>query len=277
LRHSHPLTPEALAQWAQALEERRAWLARRGIHYLVMFPPNKHTIYPELVRGTYDQVRSQSRYDQLARYLREHTSVDVLDLREPLLKAKAQGRLFYRRDTHWNHTGAFVAYQVIVNALTRWYPDLRPWPRSALRGVPKFEPNPDLSLMLGLSKEFPEWDFSLEPKFARRAHPAHPGPGLTPNLIPDKSPVAMECDDATLPRAVIFRDSFSIALIPLLSEHFARSLYLWHCPFDPAIIERECPDLVIEEYVERRLWQPPPASGLPESWIARKTGDAVRQ
>jgi hypothetical protein len=59
-------------------------------------------------------------------------------------------------------------------------------------------------------------------------------------------------------------------LIPLLSEHFSRSLYLWHCPFDPAIIEREHPQVVIEEAVERRLWAPPPVPGLPEAMIARK-------
>ena len=38
---------EELERWARALEERRDWLARRGIRYLVMFAPNKHTIYPE--------------------------------------------------------------------------------------------------------------------------------------------------------------------------------------------------------------------------------------
>jgi hypothetical protein len=270
LRHTHPFTLEELQQWARALEERRDWLARRGIRYLVMFAPNKHTIYPEYLPVRYPHATPETRYDQLYRYLREHTQLDLVDLRTPLLKAKSGSRLFFRRDTHWNDLGAFVAYQTIMESLSRWYPDLEPMPRTAFKQVRLVRPNPDLSLMLGLGDVMPDRDYMLEPRFARRAHEADPGPGLSRQLIPDKWPVAMECDDPGLPRAVFFRDSFSIALIPLLSEHFARSLYLWHCSFDPAIVEREHPQVVIEEAVERTVWRLPPRSGLPESMIARK-------
>jgi hypothetical protein len=40
--------------------------------------------------------------------------------------------------------------------------------------------------------------------------------------------------------------------------------------FDPAIIERERPQVVIEEYVERSLWRNPPVSGLATPRMARK-------
>src|SRR5262249_2449817 len=137
-------------------------------------------------------------------YLRQHTQLELVDLRRPLREAKRQGRLYFRRDTHWNDRGAFAGYQAIVAALGRWYPAMVPASRSDFREVPFVRTDPDLSLMLGLADVMPDHEFHLEPIFARRAHLADPGPGLRREDIPVKTPVAMESGDASLPRAVFF-------------------------------------------------------------------------
>ena len=64
------------------------------------------------------------------------------------------------------------------------------------------------------------------------------------------------CDRPGLPRAVILRDSMAIPLIPLLSENFSRVVYASTRQLDRALIEREKPDIVIEELVERSLHAP---------------------
>jgi hypothetical protein len=64
------------------------------------------------------------------------------------------------------------------------------------------------------------------------------------------------CDRPGLPRAVVYRDSMAIPLIPMLAENFSRMLFVSGIPFDPALIEREKPDVVIEEMVERGLHGP---------------------
>ena len=51
----------------------------------------------------------------------------------------------------------------------------------------------------------------------------------------------------------MFRDSFATWLIPLLSENFSRVLYSWQYTFDSELVEREHPDVVIQEMVERAL------------------------
>ncbi len=58
-----------------------------------------------------------------------------------------------------------------------------------------------------------------------------------------------------LPRAVVYRDSMAIPLIPMLAENFSRVVFVAG-PFDPALIEREKPDVVIEEMVERAVHAP---------------------
>ena len=64
--------------------------------------------------------------------------------------------------------------------------------------------------------------------------------------------------DGSRPRAVVFRDSFGSALIPFLSEHFSRALYLWQYNVDPDVVLDERPDVVIQEWVGRRLSTLPP-------------------
>ena len=55
------------------------------------------------------------------------------------------------------------------------------------------------------------------------------------------------------PRAVIFRDSFGSAMIPFLSEHFSRAVYVWQNDLDPALVLQERPTVVIQEWVGRHL------------------------
>jgi hypothetical protein len=48
----------------------------------------------------------------------------------------------------------------------------------------------------------------------------------------------------------------AISLIPILSENFSRVVYVSTRELDRALIEREKPDIVIEELVERSLHAP---------------------
>ena len=66
--------------------------------------------------------------------------------------------------------------------------------------------------------------------------------------------VVTEVADTRLPRAVIFRDSFASRLVPFLSEHFSRAVYLWQNDFDADVVGSEHPDIVIQEIVGRHLY-----------------------
>ena len=65
--------------------------------------------------------------------------------------------------------------------------------------------------------------------------------------------IVTEQPDPSRPRAVVFRDSFGSALVPFLSEHFSRALYLWQYNVDPEIVRAERATVVIQEWVGRRL------------------------
>ena len=109
----------------------------------------------------------------------------------------------------------------------------------------------DLAGMMGLTRVLREVNLTLVPKRTRRARvlePAGGGPTDEVGLL------VTGIDDPSLPRAVIFRDSFTSALVPFLSEHFSRAVYLWQNDFDADVVTREHPDVVIQEIVGRHLY-----------------------
>jgi alginate O-acetyltransferase complex protein AlgJ len=160
--------------------------------------------------------------------------------------------VFYRTDTHWNNRGSYVGYSQIMKSLGRWFPEIKALPISAFEEANYSEPGRDLPLLLGMRPYF--WDrfvdlHMIKPGEAHQIMPPPP-PGKMTTTGPD---IVFEHPDKRLPRAVMFRDSFAMWLTPLLSESFSHILYSWQYTFDREIVEREHPDVVIHEMVERVL------------------------
>jgi len=264
-----PFTPDELRSWVDEYVGRRDWLAARGIHYLVLVAPNKHTIYSEFLPSTYNKVHPHGRTDQLIQAL-DKAGVDVLDLRPVLLAAKAQGhgstRLYYHSDAHWTPLGAHAAYVALVKRLAGWFPQLAGREQGEVVIDYPRDFKGELALMLALSDKYPEKKQIVTlrgPTQAVKLPSKAYGPRyFQPSLL-------METGNASLPKAVIFRDSFTEALYPFLSEQFSRVLYLWPYPstplarrfFDKKAIEEEKPDLVVDAFVERYFTVPPAKAG----------------
>ena len=244
---SRPLTAEELETWRTTLQDTSDWLRARGIAYLVVLAPDKHQVYPEYMPPGIRKA-THSRLTQLVSYLEERSSVPVLDLRPALARAKRAERVYHRTDTHWNDAGAYVAYREIVAALSRSRPALQPKPLAAFATRRVRRDGLDLARMLRVPDVLQEDEVRLEAhRKAKIVEPRHPNPaGADARIVTESA-------DRSRPRAVIFRDSFGTALVPFLSEHFSRAVYLWQYNVDPAVVEQERPDVVIHELVGRRV------------------------
>jgi hypothetical protein len=252
-----PFSDEELEAWRRIVEERRDWLAQRGIASLLVVAPNKESIYPEFVpddRGP----AGRTRLDQLLAYLQSRSDAAVLDLRPALLAAKASenGNIYQRRDTHWNDRGAFAASRAICDALRPSSPNLPRAERSQYEAkecsYPPDSAGPDLVGMLGLGSWLTERYAKLEPRGPRRAWLAPLQ--LRPDQLQLKATRATtyEVADSTLPRLVVFGDSFTWTLAPFLAEHFQRSVFICHqWSLDRALVEEEQPQVVVFEVCER--------------------------
>ena len=183
----------------------------------------------------------------------------AVDVRPWLFEAKARERIYHQTDTHWNNRGALVAYQQIISAVRVRVPATPPaWTRDAFEPVDRVVEALDLAAMMGLKRVLRETDLALVPRRARRARVIEPA-GAAPTA--EEGRLVTEVEDPSLPRAVVFRDSFVSPLVPFLSEHFSRAVYLWQNDFDANAVLAERPDVVIQEIVGRHLVRLHPVAG----------------
>ncbi|MGQ7884800.1 DHHW family protein [Paenibacillus sp. WC2504] len=232
------------------LETRKKWLNQKGITYLLCIAPNKQTIYPEYLPNNIRKINDETRMDQLINYLKKNSNIDVLDLRKTLFENKSGDMLYYKTDTHWNEYGAYYGYQEIMKSLNSIYPNLKPIPISSFTIDKSFGLGGDISNMLGMKSEYVDSYIHLQPKFNTHVTDLKVDNNMYPN--PEQL-VTKQINDEKLPKLIMFRDSFSTSMIPLLSLHFNKSIYIWDHKFNGNIIEREKPNIVIDETVERLL------------------------
>ena len=243
-----PFTTTELEVWRTTLQHTHDWLAARGIAYVFVIAPDKHAIYPELLPVNLPRVGTRSRAGQLAEYMRTHGTVTVVDLADAVRQAKPSGRLYHRTDTHWNDLGAHAGYAQTLSALPEAL-GIGPHGRDRFRVTSEDAPGLDLARILGLGQVLREEVIRLEPltpRTARIVEPADPSPDLMDARVVTETPAG--------PRAVVFRDSFASAMIPFLAEHFGRAVFAWQDEFDPALVEVERPQVVIQQWVARHLY-----------------------
>lgn len=255
-----PLSAAELDEWCATLQHTYDWLAARGIAYVFVLAPDKPAIYPEHLPAGLHPRPAPTRTDQLVTALRARTTVPVVDLRPDLLAAKAGPPLFHRTDTHWNDLGAALAYRRLIEPLVRQVPGLPSAAGAdAFTLTPTPQPGGDLASMLGLMAALPETELRLVPRQPRRARTIEPPTGEKGFGVPRMVTVS---DAPGLPRAVVYRDSFGSALIPFLAEHFQRMVVLWEYDVVPQTIREERPQVVIHEWVGRRLHTRLPFDGV---------------
>ena len=244
-RGTRPFTDADLARWRDDLVRRQKWLADRGIRYLVVVAPNKETIYPEHMPPAIRPLRDESRLDQLLRDMRANSSVEILDLRPGLREAKATQRVYHATDTHWNDAGAMVASRRILEKAATWFPGIDTSPPEGSLAT-RVGPGGDLARLLAMEDRFTEEYIEWRP-----ARPARSRPLSRQENARD---VALyECPTCKGPVVVMNQDSFNENLAPFLAEHFARLALVDGTRLDEALIARERPALVIQEFVERAL------------------------
>lgn len=216
-------------------------LSKRGIKFYVVFAPNKETIYPQYLPDNVKSGVLSCRIDQVMQELRS-TQLSVLDLRIPLISEARNTRVYHRTDTHWNAAGALRATREILSLIKKDFPHLTvPSKADFAEDLQPF--SGDLAAFLPFDERFAERSISLVPLTPPRAELEQGADRMIISSIPE----------SPLPGALIFRDSFSDALIPFLSEHFSRVVYAHSFSVDLDLVDSENPDIVIFELAQRYL------------------------
>ncbi|MCR4596290.1 MAG: hypothetical protein K5673_05870 [Lachnospiraceae bacterium] len=110
---------EELADLAAEAEALRAYCDSHGITFILFMPPNKNSVYGEYMPAHITAGAGPSRADQYVSYLREHTGVDVIWVRDELVEAATgSDRLLYmKHDSHWNGLGSYIGSRLLMSHL----------------------------------------------------------------------------------------------------------------------------------------------------------------
>lgn len=117
---------ETVAQIGEAYQKISDWTKERGTQFYLVQCVDKHTIYPEQFLDGVNQFGEVSKTDQVMTYLKEHTDVRVLYMKEVMSKAKDDGYEVYSYwsdPTHWTQRGAFIGYTEIMSMLNKYNDD----------------------------------------------------------------------------------------------------------------------------------------------------------
>ncbi len=257
------LTLSQLKARQTELEEHRDQLAARGIKYLVVVVPDKESVYPDYLPSWLKSTTTKT--DQFVEHMRWHSTVELLDLRPVLRKAREADVVFYKTDTHWNLRGAFVAYQAIIAKLSGQIPGLAPIAST------DFEIQRTRGTGGNLARLAGQLDLIEDNMYAFTPNQPVPeqkfyiyGQGRDTVVLentwsqfgklPVPSPLSLETTNRQLAsHAIVFGDSFAFALAPFLGCHFGKVVIFSHQPFDLGYVDLNQPLLVIEEKVES-LW-----------------------
>jgi len=255
------LNDKDLENWVLAYNEKQKWLEEKGIRYLLVVPPDKQSIYGELLGEPWVSNKGMTRFTQIKNRLSDDESFVLVDLGPILLENKSGEMLYWKSDTHWTPYGAYLAYQVIAKKIESLFPGTHfkqdfTFTQAITRKCESGKDRcGDLTNML---LDFDSFDETYR-NIARFSPCAIRSSGDLPlsdiNTEDKDYYFSTRCRTGQL-KALVFKDSFFIALTPYFSENFQKVIYLSK-EYDQKIIEEILstfkPDIVIEEKLERSL------------------------
>lgn len=232
-----------LRRWRHLLECRHHWLAARGVAYHFFVVPEKHAVYPDKL-GEQCVVSEDRPVRQLIREFESRSSpVRIIYPAESLSKARSERDTYLVADTHWNMFGGYVAYRDLCRAVAERY------------AIPVVEPtrldyfqlafDGDLGTRLEPEVQCEGLYFHVRDPRGRKVGENH--------VFTRGSALAFENEDDTLPKLVLFRDSFANWWLPLLAESFSRVVVVSTMEMYFELVESERPDVVVTQMAERYL------------------------
>jgi len=225
----------------------KKWLGKHGIEYLLVIAPNKHTIYPEYLPSYIKKQHKESAMDQILNALHSSTTVNFVDLRPSLFKAKKDGLVYFPNDTHWNQRAANVVQYEIMSKIKTLFPGISYPKMYEIEDKKDVLPPGGLLKMLGLDKNkgtspFAVFDDSTKETLAEISYRK-------------KRHVLINNKNKGI-KAVVFRNSMFSAVKPFLYESFNKLISIWEV-FNIKSMRKELnidpPNIVIEQISERQL------------------------
>ena len=238
-------TERELQDILRRLVRAQSLLKEKNIRFALFIAPGKMSVYGDRLRPEYQRrdPTGPTRARQLVEYIRKNSSIPVDYPLDELRAARKlhQVPLYYRHDTHWNFIGGYWGARAMLRLID---PSVRlPEPESLTVYADGMRRG-DLARMIEAPENLrePEWKFR-HPDLRYSDFPNLAGFNRIPGRYADGK------------RVFFIRDSFLSHAMPTLISRLSEVAVYWDYSLNMDLIEREKPDIVVLQVVDRYLGQ----------------------
>lgn len=229
------LSDRQIGELGATLTLMEEYVTGNGAKFLVFSAPNKNTIYPDFMPARYPRAKGGSNLERLSNLLSGQPW--YLELTELLRAEDAQ--VYHKRDTHWNNRGALLCYCTAMERL-----GLAPIDFAANGESTQKTWRGDLDEMLfPLSDRLDEQVvYAWENSYVYTSH-----------FRSEEDLQIKAAKDGAQGSLLVFRDSFTNALLPFFAESFGQSEFTRIMPYRLNALDSGDYSAVVIEFAERNL------------------------
>lgn len=221
-------------------------LKKRNIEFIFLICPRKEDIYHEYyIRNYNENIDPDSYALKFLEYIKNNTDINIVYLKDELLKYKNKYQLYYKYDFHWNNLGGYLGFSSLMSELSLKYkniddleilkfyiPDNREY-------YGKFN---DVAKGLGLSKFkiFNDDYFYMISNYKDEKY----------RVVDSKNWAtfsAVSTNYSYDKKLFIVRDSYAIAMTDYIAAEFQKSTFCHIKDFDINILKSNIPDIFVIE------------------------------
>lgn len=261
-QHKNSVSERMLFNMAHNVFLQQEYSELLGKTFLFTIAPNKNSLYDENMPANLRyQVAESSDAQRLTPWL-DREGVHYVDLFK--LFGQQDEVLYYDRDSHWNHKGAVLVYNTLLDACGKeheTYENIGTYETTDYLG--------DLNLMLYPVGAKPEKDIHYDREFTYSY--SEEDVSVEDSFIQTTSATGTQ-------NLLMYRDSFGNTLLPYMAEEFAQASFSKMVPYPMTDLVTQKPDIVIVEKVERHLptlGEVPPLMSGPVRTLSGRTKDCL--
>ena len=225
----------------KVMEVNKKELNKRNIKSLYVIVPNKETIYKEKLPDSVKIYSDKTRTDDFIEYLKSNKVANFVYLKNELLRAKENGQVYWRQDTHWNEYGAGMAFKRIIKELKLDY-------------EPKFDysftneqVDRDLATMLKITDYFEDDVPVLDYKNTSRDYKLE-------KISKNNTIIVSKNETAPVKKSIlIVGDSFRDVMGEICFRTFRKCILMHRSDYDESVLKKYNAEIVIFEFVERYM------------------------
>lgn len=234
-------------------ENKAKWFRDNNIDYFLAVPPNKETIYGDLISvKKYNSLNTKrEQIDSLCKRI----NINHIDLSADFPK-NSRNILYHKTDTHWNELAGFYGYLTIINTLKLKYTNenLTPLELKDFKIDESKEKVGDLNDMLRREKSENKVILSyINNKHAQSIQLKNQLPIPIYNDIDPLFYESRYSSNSKKLKVMILSDSFGRYFEKFLRENFKETVFIFNQTIDKDLIKKENPDIIIQEILERNL------------------------